>query len=102
MSDELDARVRALEAERARPETTETAAVEGLLSRLIGTLHAAYTTLPDGRPDLSTRAGRVAEFDRLRVRGFSVDQAARQVGVTWETGRRYETELRRHEGEDES
>lgn len=47
MSDELDARVRALEAERARPDTGEEPTVEELMQRLIGTLHALYKTPPD-------------------------------------------------------
>lgn len=47
MSDELDARVRALEAERARPDTGEGPTVEELMRRLIGTLHALYRTPPD-------------------------------------------------------
>ncbi|MGV2385392.1 MAG UNVERIFIED_CONTAM: hypothetical protein LOD86_09020 [Thermobifida fusca] len=47
MSDELDARVRALEAERARPDTGEEPTVEELMQRLIGTLHALWKTKPD-------------------------------------------------------
>lgn len=47
MSDELDARVRALEAERARPDPPGDPTVEELLTRLIGTLHALYKTRPD-------------------------------------------------------
>lgn len=49
MSDELDARVRALEAERARPDTGEGPTVEELMQRLIGTLHALWKTPPDDR-----------------------------------------------------
>jgi len=94
-ADELDARVRSLHAERARPNPEPPSAVEDLLRRLIATVHAAFTTLPDGETDLTTRAGRVAEFGRLRHVGFNVYQAARQVGVSTETGRRYEAELRR-------
>lgn len=47
MSDELDARVRALEAERARPDPGEEPTVEELMQRLIGTLHALWKTPPD-------------------------------------------------------
>lgn len=92
MSDELDERVRSLHAERTRPSTEP--AAHDLLWRLIGTIHSAFTTLPDGEVDLSTRVGRVAEFGRLRHVGFSVYQAARQVGVSTATGRRYDAELR--------
>lgn len=96
MSDELDARIRALEAERTRPEPGEPT-VQDLLGRLIATLHAAYTTLPDGRPDLGTRAGRVAEFARLRGRGCTVAHAARRVGVVPATGYVYDAEIRQGE-----
>ncbi|MFD0902364.1 hypothetical protein [Actinomadura sediminis] len=47
MTDELDARVRALEAERARPDPGEGPTVEELMQRLIGTLAALWTTRPD-------------------------------------------------------
>lgn len=47
MADELDARVRALEAERARPDTGEEPTVEELMRRLIGTIHQAFRTSPD-------------------------------------------------------
>ncbi|WUI02080.1 hypothetical protein OHR68_09820 [Spirillospora sp. NBC_00431] len=47
MSDELDARVRALEAERARPDPPGDPTVEELLTRLIGTIHQAFKTSPD-------------------------------------------------------
>lgn len=47
MSDELAERVRALEAERARPDPPAGPTVEELLTRLIGTLAALYTTPPD-------------------------------------------------------
>lgn len=47
MSDELDARVRALEAERMRPDPPSGPTVEELLTRLIGTLAALYRTPPD-------------------------------------------------------
>lgn len=46
MSDETAARVRALEAERARPERREPT-VEELMQRLIGTLHNLWKTPPD-------------------------------------------------------
>lgn len=91
--DELDQHIRRLQAERARPERREPT-VEELLQRLIATLHAAYTTPPDGA-DLTTKAGRLAEFERLRGRRYSVASAAWQVGVSYETGRRYEAELRK-------
>ena len=45
--DELAARVRALEAERALPDPGEGPAVEELLTRLIGTLAALWKTPPD-------------------------------------------------------
>jgi len=92
--DELDKRVRALTAERARTDRQREPGVEELLQRLIATLHAAYTTPPDGA-DLTTKAGRLAEFERLRGRRYSVASAAWQVGVSYETGRRYEAELRK-------
>ena len=44
--DELDERLRALNAERARTDRREPT-VEELLARLIGTLHALYRTPPD-------------------------------------------------------
>lgn len=47
MSDELDARVRALEAERARPDPPGDPTVEELMQRLIHTIHQAYKTPPD-------------------------------------------------------
>lgn len=50
MSDELDARVRALEAEQSRPEGRHgrgEPTVEELMQRLIATLHALYRTPPD-------------------------------------------------------
>lgn len=51
MNDELSERVRALEAERARPDPPGDPSVEELLARLIGTLHALYKTPPDdGHP----------------------------------------------------
>lgn len=46
MRDELDARVRLLNAERARPDRREPT-VDELMQRLIGTLHALYRTPPD-------------------------------------------------------
>jgi len=45
--DELAARVRALEAERARPDPPAGPTVEELMQRLIGTLHALWKTPPD-------------------------------------------------------
>lgn len=47
MSDELDERVRALDAERVRPDPGEGPTVEELLTRLIHTIHQAYKTPPD-------------------------------------------------------
>jgi len=47
VTDELSERVRALEAERARPDPGEEPTVEELLTRLIGTLHALWKTPPD-------------------------------------------------------
>jgi hypothetical protein len=47
VSDELDERVRALNAERARPDTRGDPTVEELMQRLIGTLAALYRTRPD-------------------------------------------------------
>ena len=47
MTDELAARVQALEAERARPDPGEGVPVEELMQRLIGTLAALYRTNPD-------------------------------------------------------
>lgn len=47
MIDELDARVRALEAERARPDPPSAPTVEELLTRLIATIHQAFKTPPD-------------------------------------------------------
>jgi hypothetical protein len=47
VSDELDARVRALEAERARPDPPSAPTVEELMQRLIGTLAALFRTSPD-------------------------------------------------------
>jgi len=47
MSDELDARVRALEAERARPDPPGDPTVEELMRRLIATIHQAFKTPPD-------------------------------------------------------
>jgi hypothetical protein len=49
VADELSARVRALEAERARPDPGEGPTVEELLQRLIGTLHNLWKTPPDPR-----------------------------------------------------
>ncbi len=46
-ADELDARVRALEAERARPDPGENPTVEELMQRLIGTIHQVFRTPPD-------------------------------------------------------
>jgi hypothetical protein len=47
--DEFDARIRALNAERARPEP-KPPTTEELLARLIGTLANLYRTPPDRRP----------------------------------------------------
>ncbi|MCP2339205.1 hypothetical protein [Actinomadura rupiterrae] len=47
MTDELDARIRLLEAERARPDPPGDPSVVELMRRLIRTLHAAYLTPPD-------------------------------------------------------
>lgn len=47
MSDDLDALVRSLEAERARPDPGEGPSVEELMQRLIGTLAALFRTTPD-------------------------------------------------------
>jgi hypothetical protein len=47
VSDELAERVRALEAERARPDPPSVPTVEELMLRLIGTLHSLYKTRPD-------------------------------------------------------
>ncbi|WP_242890188.1 hypothetical protein [Actinomadura litoris] len=71
-----------------RPST-----VERLLRDLIAALHAAYTAPSDDDP-LSTADGRAAAYVRLRERGFTRKQAAWQVGVCVETGRRYETRIR--------
>lgn len=51
MSDELDARVRALEAERARPDTPGDPTVAELMQRLIATLHTLWKTPPDRRAE---------------------------------------------------
>lgn len=48
--DELAARVRALEAERARPDPPTAPTVEELMQRLIGTLAALWKTPPDSYP----------------------------------------------------
>ncbi|MFC9973601.1 hypothetical protein ACFVH6_22170 [Spirillospora sp. NPDC127200] len=45
-TDELDQRVRALNAERLRPDQPHPT-VEDLMQRLIATIHAAYLTRPD-------------------------------------------------------
>ena len=50
MSDELAERVRALDAERARPDRREPT-VEELLTRLIGTIHQVFRTPPDRRKE---------------------------------------------------
>ncbi len=51
MPDELDARVRSLAAERARPDSGERAvSIPDLLDGLIRTLHRLYTTPPDDDP----------------------------------------------------
>lgn len=47
MADELDERVRALDAERMRPDPPGDPTVEELLARLIGTIHQAFRTPPD-------------------------------------------------------
>lgn len=46
-ADELTERVRALDAERARPDPGEGPTVEELMRRLIGTLAALWRTRPD-------------------------------------------------------
>jgi hypothetical protein len=53
MNDELDVRVRALNAERIRPDARPPS-VEELMQRLIHTLHMAYCTPPD---DVRTEKG---------------------------------------------
>lgn len=64
-----------------------------LLRRLIELLHEAHATPPDENP-LQSVQGRVAAYGRLRERGFTRKQAARQVGVCIETARRYEKRLK--------
>lgn len=68
---------------------SEAKTTEELLRDLIAVLAAAYTTPSDADP-LSTADGRAAAYLRLRERGFSRKDAAWQVGVGVETGRRYE------------
>lgn len=74
----------------ARPATTAE-----LLDQLITAIHTAYTTPPDIDP-LRTIHGRVAAYGRLRDRGYTRKQAAHQVGVCYETARRYDIRLSQH------
>lgn len=71
--------------------------VAELLAALIATLHAAYETPPDRAP-LQTIQGRIAVYGRLRERGFTREQAAREVCVSHETARRYETRIKAQKG----
>lgn len=82
--DELDQRIRSLEAERAQPDAGEHITVHDrtgeLLQELIGVLAAA---LQEPRPHRGTEAAlqRAAEYDRLRNIGLSRAQAAEDIGV---------------------
>jgi hypothetical protein len=91
VSDELAERVRALEAERARPDRPGQTTQE-LLARLVATLAKVFTTPPDDDP-LRSVEGRVAAYGRLREHGLSRATAAMHVGVSKETARRYENRL---------
>ena len=90
--DELDARGRTLEAERARPDCGErpTSTVPELMSALIHVL--AEALLGEDRP-YAPAAGareRIAAYDRLRGLGFSRDQAAADLGIGRSTSYTYE------------
>lgn len=99
MSDELDARVRALDAERARPDPEENPTVEELMQRLIGTLHALYTTPPDDGPQTRAEA-RFEDYAFLRENDVPVEEAARRVGVSVSRAlRRYEPALKKKDKE---
>src|SRR5690606_36400667 len=100
MGDELDARIRALQAERARPERREPT-VEELMQRLIGTLHALYTTPPDDGPQ-TRAAARLEDYTFLRENDVPVEEAARRVGVSVSHAlRRYESALKKKDKEAE-
>lgn len=86
--DELTERVRALEAERVRPDA-QPASVEELLQRLIATVHSAFTEQPD-HAFSDDFEGRVARFSHLRDLGFTISQAAVQMRLDPRTCTRYE------------
>lgn len=96
--EELAARLRALEAERRRPEVASSdASTEELLAQLIKTLHQAFLTTTDsGR--WAGMPARVAEFERLRGLGLSIDQATTRMGLSRQTGYRYDRRLRAQKG----
>lgn len=96
--DELDQHIRRLQAERARPERREPT-VEELMQRLIGTLHALYTTPPDDGPQTRAEA-RFEDYAFLREHDVPVEEAARRVGVSVSHAlRRYEPALKKKDKE---
>lgn len=86
--DELDGRIRALEAERVRPDA-QPASVEELLTRLISTLHAAFTDPPDHGYG-NDEAGRLARFGNLRDHDFTAVEAGKEMRLDPRTRDRYE------------
>lgn len=95
MSDELDARVRSLNAERQRPERV--VELPDLLDSLIRALHRLYLTPPDDGPKAGIDV-RLEEYAHLRSQGVTPARAAEQIGVSAETARRYEHRLRAQQG----
>lgn len=85
--DELDERVRSLDAERARPDA-KPPTVEDLIRQVIAVLAAALAD-----EDATGKAERLAEYRQLREAGVKPADAAWRVGIGPETARRYEHEI---------
>jgi len=89
--DELDARGRTLEAERARPDPGEkTGSTTQLLQELIGVLATALLEERGPLPRPEAARARLAEYINYREHGFTIDDAGRAAGVHRTTAYKYE------------
>lgn len=91
MSDELAARIRALEAERLRPVPPREWHPDPRRTAPPDRIAAAVAEAAPASP--GDAAYRREEYAFLRDQGVGVTEAARRVGVAMQTARRYEKRI---------